>query len=160
MKIGILFSNIEYNQLIHYVSEFVNRNHDIDLIGFFDNNYVLSNRLNFATMQSNELYSYDGIGIATDISTAEKLLHSPSLKKRYLYLWDLEWLRHPQKVYHDFAKIYRNKEIKIIARTKDHADLIENCFNVKVKYIADNFKIEKILCQKRVNSIQNLENNG
>lgn len=148
MRIGILLSNVEYNQLIHYVSEFINRNHDIDVIGFFENVYSLSNRLNFALMQSSELYSYSGIGIATNINTAEKILNSPSLEDRFLYLWDLEWLRYPQKNYHDFAKIYRNKNLKIIARNKDHAALIEKSFNIKVHLIADNFKIEKVLCQK------------
>lgn len=151
MKIGILLSNIEYNQLVHYISEFCNRNHLFDLICFYENTPQLNNRLNFSLMQISELYSYKGIGIATNISTAEKLINSPSPIDKYLYVWDLEWLRFPNKNYHDFARIYRNPELKIITRSKDYANLLEYSFNIKVKHIADNFKIEKILCQKKKN---------
>ncbi len=163
MRIGILLNNVEYNQFVHYASEFLLRNDDkVDMIGFFENPFASNQRFNFPLMQITELYSFDGIAIATNITTAQTLLSSPSPKEKYLYLWDLEWLRQPMKIYHNFAKIYRNKELKIIVRSKDHAKLIEDCFNIKVKYIADNFKLEKILClkQKRIQSTPNQEENN
>lgn len=141
LKVGLLLDKIEYNQYVHYASKFIERNPKADLIGFFDNPFSTGHRLNFALMQITELYSFDGVGIACNISTAEKLIASPSPKLKLLYLWDLEWLRHPQ-IYHNYARIYRNKELKIIARCEDRAGLFKNAFNRKVNHIADNFKFD------------------
>lgn len=86
-----------------------------------------------------EAYAFQGAVIATDIGTAYKLIQFPSPNPKFFFLNDIEWIRFPQKQYDQLEFIYRNPELILITRCLDHKTLVENCWNVKVDRIIENY---------------------
>jgi hypothetical protein len=90
------------------------------------------------------LQSYNGIIIPTTMEEAEIALRASNNSKKFLYLWDLDWLENP--VYFSTAMdILRNERLNIIARSSSHSDLIENFCNKRPVGIVDNWKMEQLL---------------
>jgi hypothetical protein len=152
MNTGFLVNNLGSNQLAYYlirnINQYLDRENPTDIIIFYEQLTRPCFIPNCAVMYTQEAWSYDGVVIATNLSTAEKLLRFPSPKKKYFYVWDLEWLRHSGK-FSDYKKLYRNPELKLIARSVQHAHIIEQCWNTSVAAIIENVNIEKLvqLCQ-------------
>lgn len=96
-------------------------------------------------MHSSEAYGFDGILIATSFKTLKSALTFPSPTKKYLYAWDIDWLRMRQKQFEDLFYVYSDKNVELICRSKEHAELFENCWNKKCKAIIEDFDIDKIL---------------
>lgn len=82
--------------------------------------------------------------IATTLSNANTLLNVHSAVKKYLYLWDLEWIRSGLG-FSNVNSILKHPDINIIARSKSHAFLIENYTNQKVRYILDDWNPKQLL---------------
>jgi len=98
----------------------------------------------FACMQLAEGWNYDGVVVATSLQTARAVLNFPHPKSRYFYVWDLEWLRYPC-VYRDVQAIYGSPQLRLIARSQDHAELIEDVWNTRVHGIAADFKVWEVV---------------
>lgn len=90
------------------------------------------------------LSGYNGVAIATSIMDADILLKSHNNSKKYLYLWDLEWLKSP-KNFSDVCKILLDKRLNLIARSESHASVIDNFCNKKVVGIIDNWNVNQLL---------------
>jgi hypothetical protein len=89
------------------------------------------------------LCSYEGVLISTSIKNAAISLKMPTKMDRYLYLWDFNWLT--QSVdYNSICEIMSDNKIKLIARSQEHADMIENFCNRKPVGIVDNWNLEQI----------------
>lgn len=144
MKLGILLDNLGPNQLAFNVIKNGNEVKDFDFIAFYENFLRPCIPPNFAIMQSFEAWSYDGALVATNLSTAGKLISYPICKHKYFYVWDLEWIRLKEKHYGGLQPIYNHPKLKVIARSQSHKDIIENCWNVKVAGIVDDCNISKI----------------
>ena len=89
------------------------------------------------------LVSYNGILISTTLAEAESSLKLPNKSDRYLYLWDLEWLERSV----DFDKaveILRDEKLKVIARSKAHAQIIESFANIKVCGIVSDWNMSQL----------------
>tara|TARA_A100001201_G_scaffold143423_1_gene145002 strand:+ start:1114 stop:1380 length:267 start_codon:yes stop_codon:yes gene_type:complete len=82
--------------------------------------------------------------ISTTIEDADKTLKASSASSKFLYLWDLEWLDAPM-YYETAMRILRDDRLKIIARSKSHAEVIESYCNKSVTGIVDNWDINKLL---------------
>lgn len=111
---------------------------------FYHNLSVPPNQPLFATMNIYYLNHFYGHAISTSLETAETLLNIKTSIKKYLYLWDLEFIRLP----YDFIEtitILGNPELNLIARSEDHALLIENYTNRKVKYLLDDWNPNQLL---------------
>ena len=87
---------------------------------------------------------YFGSAIASTLAEAEMLLKSNNNSKKYLYLWDLEWLTRPMN-YSQACEILLDKRLKIIARSKSHAQIIENFCNKKPIGIVEDWNKEQLL---------------
>jgi len=87
---------------------------------------------------------YFGIAISTSIAEADTLLKSHNNSKKYLYLWDMEWLVRSMN-YSQVCKILLDKRLKIIARSKSHAQIIENFCNKKPIGIVEDWNNEQLL---------------
>lgn len=81
--------------------------------------------------------------IATNIENAKLMLKLPIKAKKYLYLWDLEWLRGSYN-YIQNVDILRNSNIQLIARSESHAQNIQNYCTRTVEHIISNWEIEGI----------------
>lgn len=98
----------------------------------------------FSVMNIYYLNHFKGHAIATSLQTAKTVINLNSNIKRYLYLWDLEWLREP----YDFisvVNVIRNPTLNLIARSTEHAQLIQNYANKKVEYILNDWNPNQLL---------------
>lgn len=145
-KVGVLVSDLNPGESSYFVVTQLHKDLESkDTIIFFENVSMPCVHPMFAAIQISHAYNFDGKVIATNLSTAQKLLEMPGPSHKYFYLWDLEWLRYPQRNYHDFAKIYRNKELTLICRSQDHADMVELVYNRKPEYVAPFFNLKGIV---------------
>ena len=87
---------------------------------------------------------YFGIAISTSIVEANMLLKSNNNSKKYLYLWDMEWLVRSMN-YSQICDILLDNRLKIIARSKSHAQIIENFCNKKPIGIVEDWNKEQLL---------------
>jgi len=89
------------------------------------------------------LSSYQGVLISTSIKNAAISLKMPTRIDRYLYLWDFNWLTRPT-AYSGMYEVLANDKLKLIARSQEHADMIENFCNKKPVGIVDNWNLDQI----------------
>lgn len=82
--------------------------------------------------------------IATSFEEVNILLKSNNAAKKFLYLWDLEWLRNPNK-FSQACDILLDKRLKIIARSDSHATMIDNFCNKRPIGIVDNWHLQTLL---------------
>lgn len=146
---SVLVANSGASQLSFCVIKEINKltqtHPQIDAILFYENQHKNCLPPNFSTMQISEAWGQSGPIIATSISTANKLASFPS-EKKFFYVWDLEWIRNSQiKEYEKYSNVYKDKSLKLIARSESHKKIIENAFNREVSYVVSDFNIEKIL---------------
>jgi len=125
---------------------------DLDAIVYYNTMHRIYMTPKFAMMQMVEAWGQPGYTIATSVATARKMLSFPGTQKRLFYVWDLEWIRGEQIYYDMFAPLYQDPSIVLIARSKIHADAINNCFNTGVVkpchkdiHIVDDFNEEQLL---------------
>ena len=151
-KIGFLVENIGAGQLgyclCRQINNFVGANPTRDIICYYEFFEAECMCPNFVSQHVAQAWMQDGAMIATSQSTAEKLIGFPTCTQKYFYIWDLEWLRWEQHFgnlgYSPYSP-YLNPRLELICRSKHHADIVENNFNRKVKYIVDDFNINQIM---------------
>ncbi len=102
-------------------------------------------RSNFAVMSAVEAWGEKNPFVATNLSSAAKLMHYPIPSRKLFYLWDLEWLRgNPRMNYNTYSIVYLNPDLELVCRSKEHADITENTFNRKVSYVVDDFDLNQL----------------
>lgn len=87
---------------------------------------------------------FKGACISTDIYTTQQILKNSSITDKFFYVWDIEWTI-KRLDYTKTVDLMRNKNLKIIARSKSHADVISNFCNKEVFGIVDNWESSKLL---------------
>lgn len=147
--INFLVSDLHASQSAYYltrnINEYTKKDPFLEFMVFFENLSKPVITPNFAIMQIAEAWGQRGVTIATTLSTASRLIHFPAPSDKIFYIWDLEWMRPINKVYDMYAGIYLHPSLKLIARSKDHAMQIKNCFNRDVDAIISDFDMEQIL---------------
>ena len=147
MNIGVMIKDFSCSQLSFYavrnINNRSNNSAEDSYVGFFEN--LSSNVIEpaFCIMNMSEIWGFEGVLIATSASTALTLIKSVTNSDKYFYVWDLEWLRDPDN-YHTLLSIYRNPDIKLIARSKTHAKAIKNFCNREVVGIMDDFSLSDL----------------
>lgn len=146
LKLGFLIPDVGFSQLSYYLVKNLNQlildKPQFGITVFFENPQPVFTNLLFPLMHISEAYEVRCPLIATSLSTADKLIHFPGCRRKLFYVWDLEWIRIQNKQYSVLENIYRNKELKLIARSSEHADLIKECWNISPAYILDDFDIK------------------
>lgn len=146
-KIGVMVGDLGASQLSYNVVKKLNdqcKNSKDDFVAFIENitNFVVQPA--FAVLGVNEIWSFDGVLIATSVSTASHMIKAVNPSQKYFYVWDLEWMR-PHG--HDFqynVKAFNDPSIQLIARSHDHALAIKNYCNRDVAGIVDDFNIDQL----------------
>jgi hypothetical protein len=146
MGIGFLVNNLGANQLAFQLIKNGNkycREHGKDVLVFYEDQIPPCHYLQMATMPIVDACNYKGSLVATSLSTANKLLHLSGTKKKYFYVWSLEWifLDASHRRYEELASIYQNSKLKLIARSAEHATAIENAWQRAVYGIVENVDI-------------------
>lgn len=142
IKIGIMLDNIGPNQLAHYMinsgnAVLENYSQKLDLVAFTQQTVHPCALPNFATMNMSEAYDYKGHLVATDLSTVTKLLKCPGTRKKFFYVWDLEWTRPQNKNFAVLKEIYNNPSIELISRSENHDKIIELCWRKPIGIVED-----------------------
>lgn len=141
-KCGLLVREFALGQLSFTAAKMfnhlVNDRTDVYPVIFYENLAPVNYQLMFPLMHIAESYVFDGPLMATSISTAHKLITMPNAHKKFFYLWDLEWVRMQQKDFRFLHGLYNHPELNLIARSKEHKEIVENCWNCKVNYIMEN----------------------
>ena len=81
---------------------------------------------------------------ATTIGEANTLLKGNNRAAKFLYLWDLSWVDSPMN-YNEVCSVLRDDRLKIIARSEDHAEMIDNFCNKKTVGVVDNWNLDSLV---------------
>lgn len=147
-KIGVVLGDLGPSQLSYYVVKNINQRCETtakdDFVAFVENISTHILEPDFGIMNIGEVWSFDGVLIATSVSTALQVIKAVNSAEKYFYVWDLEWMRQSG---HDFAytvKAFNDPKINLIARSEEHARAIKNYCNREVIGIVDNFNTEQL----------------
>ena len=148
-KLGIAVSSFGASQLsyliINNVNKYLQTEYKTDIIGFYENLTKYSLDPQFSCMQGVEMWGYTGNVIATNLSSAQDIIKIPSIKKKFFYVWDLEWVDIIDKDYLKLRQIYRHPKLKIITRCQDYADILNDMWGIKISSIIEDFDIKKLM---------------
>ena len=98
-------------------------------------------------MNSAEIVQFnDGVILTTSIESTAKAIKAIHNSKIKFYVWDLEWIRHPSNYFNNY-KIFNHPSVEVIARSYDHAKVIQNYANLPKVKVVENCNLEKILWQ-------------
>ena len=151
-KLNILVPELGPSQKNYFLIRNLNAMKNVNVNVFVENLSRFCITPSFAVMNIAEAWGQPGTFIATNLSTASKLMTWPVAKRKLFYVWDLEFLRQNNRIYDAYAPIYLHKEFELICRSEEHSKLITNALNKEPKYIIENFDLKKIM------SITNGEN--
>jgi len=122
----------------------LSRNQNFSCSAFLCNIGVPVTKPLFSCSSVSFFSDYFGIAMSTTIAEADMLLKSHNNSKKYLYLWDMEWLTRSMN-YSQVCNILLDKRLKIIARSKSHAQIIENFCNKKPIGIVEDWNKEQLI---------------
>ena len=141
MKLGFALNNLGPSQLafrlIGQTNELVTERPDVDVIAFYERLNVPCIRPSFASMPLCELYGHNGTVVATDLSTARFVANCAAPRQRFFLCWDLDWLRIPRKEFRDLRAVYGDERLTLLARSDDHARVLQNAWNRPVTVVGD-----------------------
>lgn len=146
MKIASFVDDISISQNSYYMIREFNKlsSNKVSPCCFYHNLAPPPINMNFAIINAYYLSQWTGHVIATSFETANTLQKIKSAAKKYLYLFDLEWLRFNSN-FEDSMYILRDPEITLIARSLDHADMIENYCNIRPKHTLKDWDSNKLM---------------
>lgn len=152
-KVGIVLNSLFSSQLSYYalrnVNKYLSKEYLTNFIFFVRELVIPCIEPECGTMRWEELWGYDGHLITTDVESTRKAMMTPGPKSITFYAYDIDWFRrlknsNPPR-YEDFASIYQNPNIKIVARNEEYKKLIEGIWNIKVAGVVDDFNMEQML---------------
>ena len=138
-KIGFIVDDLSSSQLSYEVISSINSfdtSFDQDFVVFFENSSPMVIEPFFGVMNLQELWGFDGIAIATSVSSCLSLSNTQSPIKKFFYVWDLQWSRN-RSSYDQGIQAFLKEDIDLIARSEDHAKAIKNYCNRDVVGIFD-----------------------
>jgi hypothetical protein len=144
-KIAAIVDSLSVSQCAHsLINSFNVLSKDNSVCCFYTNLSPFVVTPNFAVMNVFHASSFHGNIFATNIFGAKVLTEIKSKSRKFLYLWDLEWLRSPMD-FKQTVNILNSPNIEVVARSNDHALLIENYTNKTVRHILSDWEPKKIL---------------
>ena len=147
VKLAAIVNNLGPSQKCFYLIKEFNKaamSKDMSISTFYERPIVPVTTPHFSCRNISFLSGYNGIAIATSLFEAATLLKSHNNSKKYLYLWDIEWLIRPV----NFAvacNILLDDRLKLIARSESHATVINHFCNKQLSGIVDNWNINELL---------------
>lgn len=151
-KIGVILPHLGPSQLafnvVNQINQLSNFNNNFDFMLFFENLVKPCINPNCAAVNANEIWSFEGILISTNINAAIASAKAVNRARNIFYVWDLEWLRGMT----DFPfnmQAYRNPNVELVARSQHHVRAIEDYCNRKVSKVIEDINLIEIvkLCQ-------------
>lgn len=98
-------------------------------------------------LNSSEIIQFnDGVILTTNIDDTIRAIHAVNNSKIKFYVWDIEWIRKPSDYFANL-EAFNSDKVEVIARSYDHAKIIQNYANLKKVRVVENCDLEQILCQ-------------
>lgn len=145
-RLGIMVRDLGASELNWRLVRQANTNAEaLDTIFFYDELLPSPTVLLGASMPSVEAWGYDGPVVATTLSTAKKLANLPAASARLFYAWDLEWLRLAAPPYRALREVYGDERLTLVARTAEHASLLEDLWGRTVAAVVPDADIKTLL---------------
>lgn len=144
-RLGFMVDALEKSQLCHQMtSQLKHLKSDtthIDSCVFYNQLGIGPLTPSFPLLQEREVWGYDGIVVATNLSTASRLINCPRPNK-YFYIYDFEWSckKYDSKF---LSSIIMNPELKLITRSQEHFNIISKIWKTPTLIIED-FNHEQI----------------
>lgn len=140
-KIGVCVSDLKSSQCNYFLlTEMPKYTGNLDIIIFFEEFSVPYVSCNFSAMQLNEVWNFAGPLIVCSINTLFQVAEAPSPIQKFLYLWDLEWVLAESFSFHRLSDLIRRPDVTVICRCLEHKEIVENCWNIQVPIVIDNFE--------------------
>ncbi len=146
--LGFLVDNLQNSQMSYYLiskgNEYVKEHTGADIIAYYENLSIKVVKPHFAVLQIAESLNHNGPLVSTSIKMLQWLSRHQSNAAKYLYVWDLEFLRTPVL---DESIVYNwyHNGYNIIARCDDYAKVLENNFDVKIAEVIPDFDISRFM---------------
>ncbi len=145
IKSGIMVRNLDMSQFGVFLMDNVNSLLDeygdnLDILVFYEGWGKLPMSPRFCSLMEREVWGLDGVVMSTDIKTTQRLIQCPGPTKKFFYVWNLEWLGLQQNGvdYSWLHDIYCNPAIELVARSNNHARLLEKIWK-KPAFIMEDF---------------------
>lgn len=150
MRLGIALNNLGASQLSYFLVKNANRhlrdNPQDDITAFIERHVANPLPGNFACMPTHEMWGYDAPVIATSFESARKLQACVCPVRKLFYVWDVEWVRdHLRRPYREWAAVYQDPSLSLIARGPDHAVLLQQLWGRTVLGMVEDFRIDALL---------------
>lgn len=126
VKIGIVLNNLYVNQLAYDVLSQEHENYDISI--FYEENTPVLIPPKGAIYLLHEIFSYDGLLIATNLDHASLISKCVKSFTKVFYVWDLEWIRN-KKDFISNINIYRNNNLILVTPSEDYRRELKNYCN-------------------------------
>jgi len=147
-KLAVMVNNLGPSQLayalITQANALVGDRYDLDIVALYDTLAKPCHAMNFAAMQAAEGWGFDGPVVATTLNTAAKVLNFPAASRKLFLVWDLEWLRTQRKTFRPLQAVYGHPDLTLLARSKDHAQAISDCWN-RDSIVVEDFDLGRII---------------
>ena len=138
--------NIEFSQLfltLNYEAERVKDKLNITV--FFNNHGKMIDSAQYNVMPASNMWKTNMPVIATDDMSAKFLLATHTIKKKYFYIWSLDWLMKKARKVEDNLALYCNNKLELLVRDEDMYKLVSSVWK-KPTGILDDFNSEQ-LCE-------------
>ena len=145
-SLGIVVRALGTNQLGYNIIKQVNAmmgGGAIYVTVFYDEHDRIPNIPYFPMMQTMHLWGFNGDIITTDVESTYTTLRIPTIKRRFFYVWNLEWV-YNRDYFTYYSKVYNNDDVELIARSQSHFDILEQCWKKPIGII-DDFNYREIL---------------
>ena len=147
-KLGIVVERLNFCQfgveLIRNLNILCHKSIGTDIIVFREETEPLPMTPNFAIMHIKELWRFDGWAISTSIPTTQKLISAACPRRKFFYLWQLEWLYNSEISFDFLSKVYTHPDIELLTRSKAEFDIIERIWR-RPNSILEDFSHEQLL---------------
>ena len=124
MQVGIIIPKLD-NQLSYMICKHVNNSNDNIYTVFYEDISPYVIRPKCATMPINEIWSFNGILISTNLRNTLSSLKTINKSKLIFYIWELEFLKGKTN-YIENINIYQNHLLKLVTRSEEYAKNVYN----------------------------------
>ena len=145
-KIAAILDTLSASQNSFYLIKEFNKlqsDNQYSPVCFYNNLSATPVKTHFACMNISYYSHFDGVTITTSIDTANTAIKTNNNSKKFLYLWDMEWLRNPMD-FNYVNSVLSNDDIAIISRSNSHSDLIKNYCNKEVAGVVQDWDMEQL----------------
>jgi len=145
MELGVFIQSPDTQQMGLSLFEEGSRLTDhtnINLVVFYHNYGTIPLKPSFTMLQSSQIWGFEGPIISTDYNTSRFLIKCPTPRKKYYYVWNLDWI-YKIRSWEANSIVMQDDGLELIARSQEHYDIISELWK-KPTCIMEDFNYETL----------------